>query len=133
MPTTDIPKTEWSLFFDSFSLRHEGWIVDLNVDGQDDIAGKTATNGSKGKIEANDLPLEGISADEKDGENIISISVGKEGSVRLRHEIKEPKSVRLEATDDGADKAIEITAQSEKAYLLLRSPMHTDTVDGYVQ
>jgi len=123
MPTTEVPPDEWGLFFDSFSLRHEGWLVNLAVLDQAD---------SQLKDEATALPLEGIAADEKDGENIISISVGKEGTARLRHEIKAPISVRLVQTDDGADKAIEITSRSGKTMLEFRIPAHLDTLDQYI-
>jgi hypothetical protein len=123
MPTTEIPKSEWSLFFDSFSLRHEGWLVDLDIDEQDI---------SHDKLEVHDLPLVGISADEKDDENIISISVGKTSPDLLRHQIVDPTSVRLTQTDDGADKAIEITSGIGRTVLALRIPAHIDTLDGYV-
>src|SRR5712691_4106374 len=124
MPTTEIPRSEWSLFFDSFSLRHQGWLVDLDV--KNNILFK--------KPEADELPLEGISADVKDQESIISISVGREGQDRLRHAIKEPTSVRLEQTDDGYDKAIEIDSKgSGKTFLRLRSSVADESVDGYFE
>ena len=123
MPTTDIPRDEWPLFFDSFSLRHDGWLVDLDVDEQD---------GSHDKVEAHELPLEGIFADEKDSENTILISVGKTGEDRLRHEIEGATRVRLEQTDDGADKAIEIESRTGKTVLALRVPARLDTLDGYI-
>jgi hypothetical protein len=111
MPTTEIPKTEWSLFFDSFSMRHEGHLVTVEVDGEIMNAGL---------LEASRIPLEGVAVDAKDGENIISITIGQEG--QLRHEIKEPTLVRLEQTDDGYDKTIEITSSSEVSRLELCNP-----------
>ena len=123
MPTTEIPKNEWSLFFDSFSLRHDGWLVDLDIDEQDV---------SHDKVEAHELPLEGIFADEKDSENIILISVGKTSEDRLRHEIEGATRVRLEQTDDGADKAIQIESRTGKTVLALRVPARLDTLDGYI-
>ena len=123
MPTTEVPPNEWSLFFDSFSLRHEGWLVNLEVL---DLADSPL------KDEASALPLEGISADEKDGENIISISIGEDGRNRLRHEIESPTSVRLVQTDDGADKALEITSRSGRTLLEFRIPARLDTLDEYI-
>jgi len=123
MPTTEVPLNEWSLFFDSFSLRHEGWLVNLEVR---DLADSPL------KDEARALPLEGISADEKDGENLISISLGEDGATRLRHEIKSPTSVRLIQTDDGADKAVEIASSSGRTLLEFRIPARLDTLDEYI-
>jgi len=111
MPTTEIPKTEWSLFFDSFNMRHEGHLVTVEVDGE-------VMN--EGLLEAHRIPLDGIAADEKAGENVISITVGQEG--QLRHEIKEPTLVRLEQTDDGYDKTLEILSDSEVSRLELCNP-----------
>ena len=123
MPTMEIPRDEWSLFFDSFSLRHRGWLVSLDV--KDNPVFK--------RPEANELPLEGISADVKAAENVISISVGHEGYDRLSHAVKEPTTVRLEQTADGYDKAIEIDSHSGKTYLRLRSPMASGAIDGYFE
>lgn len=111
MPTTEIPKSEWRLYFDSFSLRHEGWTVDLEVEQKNDI---------HDKFEVHDLPLAGITADVKDGENVISISVGKMAPELLRHEIVAPTSVLLTQTDDGYDKAIEIKSKTSRVLLGLR-------------
>lgn len=113
MPTTEIPKSEWSLFFDSFSLRHEGWMVDLDIQQKNDI---------HDKIEVHDLPLVGISADQKSGENFISISVGKTAPELLRHEIASPTNVLLTQTDDGYDKALEIRSKVSRTIMGLRIP-----------
>ena len=120
MPTTEIPRNEWSLFFDSFSLRHYRWPVDLDI---------AERNVHHDWFEADDLPLEGIYADEKGGENTISISVGKTSEDLLRHEIAGATSVRLEQTDDGFDKAIEITSQTGKTVLAFRIPMRSNMLD----
>ena len=35
MKTQEIPKNEWTGFFDSFSRKHEGWLVNLEIFGPD--------------------------------------------------------------------------------------------------
>src|SRR5258706_12678652 len=124
MPTTEIPRSEWSLFFDSFSLRHQGWLVNLDV----------KDNSLFKKPEADELPLEGISADVKDGEDVIAISVGREDEGLLRHAIEGATTVRLEQTPEGHDKSIEIDSKSSgKTYLQLRSVIAPEAVDGYFE
>src|SRR5712664_3846445 len=51
MPTQEIPREDWSNFFDVFSRQHEGWLVTLEVFGPEVGA----------QEEAHQLPFEGIS------------------------------------------------------------------------
>src|SRR5258708_22985608 len=125
MPVIEIPRSKWSQFFDSFSLRHQGWLVSLEI----------KNDGLLDRLEVIELPLEGISVDDKANKadkanrNIISISVGREGQSRLRHAVTDPTTVRLEQTADLYDEAIEIDAHSrEKTDLLVHAPMTSDAL-----
>ena len=63
MSTQEILRNEWAKFFDGFSLRHQGWLVTVEVFGSDIGA----------QVEARELPLQGITAELKPGaEALIS-------------------------------------------------------------
>jgi hypothetical protein len=55
MPTQEIPREQWTNFFNSFNRQHEGWLATLEVFATDAAA----------QEEARDLPFEGISVDGK--------------------------------------------------------------------
>ncbi len=125
MATREIPRTEWTTFFNRFSGQHEGWLVNIEVDG----ANPQGMN-QKNQQEAGQIALQGISADEKDGENTISISVGKEGQERLTHAVVNPSHVWLEQTPEGIDQALRIESREGTTRVNIRTPMRADMVDN---
>ena len=121
MPTRDIPRDEWISFFDGFSLRHQGWLVTIEVLGSDIGA----------QVEAMEMPLEGISADlNRSGTDIILIFIGREPQEHLTHTVNAPERVRLKQTDDGADEALEIESAGLTTLLHFRSTILPELVDG---
>ena len=71
MSTKEIPREKWTEFFDGFSQRHEGWLVNVQVLGD-----------SGAQTEVRELPLTGISAD-RDAARTISILVGDSPDVNV--------------------------------------------------
>jgi hypothetical protein len=121
MSTREIPRDEWNSFFDSFSLRHQGWLVTVEVLGSDIGA----------QVEAKQMPLEGISADlKRSGEDIISIFIGGKPQEHVTHTIHAPERVRLKETEDGADEVLEIESESLTTLMRLRSAVLPEMVDG---
>jgi Family of unknown function (DUF5335) len=120
----EIPREEWAEFLDSFSRQHEGWLVTVEVLGEEIGA----------QVEAQGVPLEGITAELKDGgEDSISIIVGRIPAERVTHNIQAPTHVRIEQTDNGADMALQIESEGGATTLLrLRSAMLPEMVDGIV-
>src|SRR5216117_2748957 len=103
MSTREIPRDEWDSFFDSFSLRHQGWLVTVEVLGAD----------SGAQVEAKQMPLDGISAElKRRGEDIISIFIGRKPQEHLTHTIHAPERVWLKETEYGADEVLEIESES---------------------
>ena len=124
MKTMEIPKDKWPAFFDSFSRQHEGWLVTLEVLGEDLGA----------QIEGRELAFEGIvdEWDEIEG-NKIAIMIGANPDDHLTHSIDRPTQVSVEQTDEGADVALQIkSADGVTALLQFRSPMLPEMVDGLV-
>ena len=120
MITREIPREEWAAFFDSFSRRHEGWRVTLEVLGPDIGAQK----------EARELPLGGITA-ELNGKDRIDVMVGERADDHITHSISQPTHVRLEETDGGVHQALEIESSGAPTVLLRFLPaIASELVDG---
>jgi len=116
--TREIPRESWIDFFDGFSRRHQGWLVDVEV-----LRGDIGA-----QFEAEGLPLEGISADKKTKD--ISIAVMSKDKI-VEHFVLKPAHVRVEEVENGAEAAIEIESdEGDITVVTFRSAVPTETVDG---
>jgi hypothetical protein len=121
MKTRQIPRNEWPTFCDSFSRRHEGWRVTLEVFGRD----------IGDQIEERELAFEGVTAELADAGDKIEIMIGAKPSDHITHTISAPSQVSLEQTDEGADVALAIIAADGTTTLLgFGSAMLPEMVDG---
>lgn len=122
MQTKEIPQTEWTGFFDSFSRKHEGWLVNLEIFGPEIGA----------QVEHRALALEGITGewDEVAGHTIM-IMTGVKPDDHVTHSIARPTAVSLEQTDEGADAALAIKSNDGTTTLLrFRSAVLPELVDA---
>jgi hypothetical protein len=122
MQTREIPRNEWTEFFDSFSRKHEGWLVNLEIFGPEVGA----------QIQERDLTLEGITDewDEVEG-NTVTIMMGAKPDDHISHSITDPIAVSLEQTDEGADAALAIKSNDDTTALLrFRSAVLPELVDA---
>jgi hypothetical protein len=122
MKTKEIPRKEWPASFDSFSRRHEGWLVNLEV-----LAPEIGA-----QLEERELAFEGITdeCDETLG-NTIMIMAGIKPDDHITHSITNPTEVSLEQTDEGADAALAIKgADGVTALLRFRSAILPELVDA---
>lgn len=122
MQTKEIPKNEWTGFFDSFSRKHEGWRVSVEIFGSELGA----------QIEQREVALEGITDewDEVEG-NTIMIMTGVKPEGHITHSITHPTAVSLEQTDEGADVALAIKSNDGTMTLLrFRSAVLPEMVDA---
>ena len=122
MRTKEIQKKEWTEFFDNFSRKHEGWVVNLEIFGNEIGA----------QVEERELALEGITDewDEKEG-NTITIMTGGKPDDHITHSITRPTQVSLEQTDEGADAALAIKSGDGVTTLLrFRSAVLPEMVDA---
>ena len=77
----EIPREEWTGFMDSFSRQHEGWLVTVEVLGREIGA----------QVEAEGKPLEGITAELKDGsEDLIVVRL----PIRVRRHRRDAAGAR---------------------------------------
>lgn len=124
MQTRQIPRSEWPVFFDTFSRQHEGWLVKLEIMNPEIGA----------QVEETGLVLEGLTDewDEVSG-NTIMIMAGNKPDDHVTHSINKATEVNLEQTDEGADAALSIkSADGTTALLSFRSAVLPETVDSLV-
>ena len=121
MASRNIPRDHWHEELDSFSRQHEGWIVRVRV---------TDPQGHQ-LIEARDLPLRGVSADSPENDS-LAVIVGERPDDHLTHEIEHPVDVAIEATDEGAERALTIRSRDGSTTTVeFRTPMRPQDVDGW--
>lgn len=111
MKTRQIPRGEWTMFFDNFSRKQEGWEVALEVFGPDIgdqseerhlfFAGATAEVGNQGGR----------------GDRIEIMMGGKPGG-HVTHTITAPVLVELQQTELGIDSALQIKSADGTTSLL---------------
>ena len=120
----EIPREEWAEYLDGFSRQHEGWLVTVEVLGEEIGA----------QVEAEEMALAGVTADLKGGgEDVISIILGKGTAERVTHNVTQPTHLRIEQAEDGADMALQIESGGGPTTLLrFRSAVLPETVDGVV-
>lgn len=117
----EIPREEWAGYLDGFSRQHEGWLVTVEVLGAEVGA----------QVEARELPLRGVTAELKGGEDAVTIILGAKESERVTHTVNNPSHVRVEQAESGADMTLQIEASGGVATLVrLRSAVLPEAVDG---
>ena len=124
MRTIEIPREEWVQRLNEFSLIHDGWLISLDVLG-DEIGAQP---------EIANVPLLGISADRIDRDGTIAVSVARSATEHFTHIIHAAARIYVERTDDGADAALEIESLDGTATILrFRVAALPETVDGIVR
>ncbi len=121
MQTREIPREQWVSFLDGFSRQHEGWLVNVQV----------TQDGTQNKPEARNLPLQGIAADLKHGDDdTIEIILGKQTDDYITHSLSKVKRIMLQMNDQGAESGLEFSASDgSKAVLQFRSSAASEQVD----
>jgi hypothetical protein len=119
----EIPREEWPAYLDGFSRQHEGWLVTVEVPGAEIGA----------QVEARELPLQGVTAELKGGEDAVTITLCAKEAGRITHTVNNPSHVRVEQAESGADMTLQIESSDGVATLVrLRSAVLPETVDGVV-
>ncbi len=101
--TQEVPREEWASFCDRFSRRHERWLATVEVFAPEIGA----------QVEGRSLVFEGVTADLKDGENRIAVTLGETPAAHITHVISSPTHVRLEKSE--TDRGVSETLQIESA------------------
>jgi hypothetical protein len=121
MPTREIARNEWVAFFDSFSNRHRGWLVTIEIMNPE-IGDQTL---------AHDLPLEGITAELIDDRaDEIQIVAGSKPDSHVSDTVTGPTNVWLKSSEEDADEALEIQGEDKTVLIRFRSVVRPESVDG---
>lgn len=106
--TREIPRTEWTTFFNDFSRKYEGQGVTLEVFSPE----------IGDQVEERDFFLSGITAELADGGDKIEIMMGGSPTRHLTHVISKPTKVGFEKTVPGTKGALQITSEDGATALL---------------
>jgi hypothetical protein len=104
--TQEIPKSEWTRFFAEFTRENRGAHTTVEVAGRD----------IGDQVQIADEPLDGVAADDKDGESRIWITFAGRGGEHLNHSVQDPVAVRLHGT--GGATTLEIEARDGSKTML---------------
>jgi hypothetical protein len=96
-----IPRNEWSKFFDQFVQGSEGHLVDLETFG--------TSIGDEHLVRS--VPLLSINYDPRDKGDLVMISTGHK-EVQYEHQIPSPKEVWVEQGSLGDSQAMEIISEN---------------------
>ena len=119
MSLQTIPLDAWAAELDSFSRQHEGWLVSIT----------TRTPDGRIAVEAEDVPLQGVSPASHDAKD-ISVAVG-DAQRHLTHGIHDVVRVHVDLTADRAERALVIDARDGSTTTIeFRSPLRVEEVDG---
>jgi hypothetical protein len=115
----NLVRDSWREELDSFSRRHEGWLVSITTQSpQGDIT-----------VAAHDVPLQGVSPVYPHG-NEIAIAVGSGGGEKT-HEVRDPSALEIDVAPNEADRALIIHGgDGTTTTIEFRSPMRAEEVDG---
>jgi hypothetical protein len=124
VPTTEIPRETWVDELNEFTTLHEGWLVSIDVLGQEIGA----------QVEINNLPLLGVSADRIDHDGTIAVSVARSTTEHFTHLIRAVTRIYVKRIDDGAQAALRIDSLDGTTTILrFRAPVLPHTVRGVVR
>jgi hypothetical protein len=120
MLTREVPRHEWARFFDEFSRRYRGWLVNVDIFGA-----------LGAQVEAHERALKGVVVEERDGSPVIEILTGGDPDETLTHTVARPTRVQVEETREGAEAAVQIESRDEGRTLIrFRAAALPETVDG---
>jgi hypothetical protein len=118
MRTIEIPRADWGQKLDEFSSIHEGWRVSLEL-----LMPELGA-----QPEFSDLPLGGVTAEVRERDSTVTIAARSTGRDQITHTIHQPKRIRIEQNDAGADVALAIESiDRTTAILRFTSPAPPET------
>ena len=118
--TEEVPKRKWGGFFDEFSRRHEGWLVDVEELSAAEGAQKEVSN----------LPFFGATF-ESGPQGGVVLELGGAGTAHLEHRIPVPSRVWVESVGERTETSLEVESEgNQKTLISFRAPQPPEAVDG---
>lgn len=106
MATQPIPPRFWAPFLQSFSRKHSGWLVRMEI----------AREPQRPNVHARDIALAGITLEPKPPDGEIGIMLAGAGG--LKHWVEHPEVIELEESEQGADQALAIRSRDGSSTIL---------------
>ncbi len=118
MPSTEIPRSRWRDFFESFSRQHAGWLGTLEIVGRDAAPAVKET------------PLRLVSVVEEAEQDAVTVTLG-DASNQVEQTVYDVARVLLDEDFDGRHRGLDIeSADGERTILRFRSAMKPEMLDG---
>ena len=100
MYTSSVPQSEWSEFLQSFTDRHNGWLV--SIETHDLETGET--------VSSSFVHLGSVELDLEDTKNPrINVNV-RDANTEIKHILFRPSDLTLQISDDGNDEGLRIVS-----------------------
>jgi hypothetical protein len=120
MKALEIQPSEWDRFLDTFSQQHAGWLVTVE---------EIPTGGGAPRVEARELPLQGLFSDPHD--QSIFIAVGRTTDHHLTHTVSHPVRIVVEQSDTGADEGLTIERENGRSTRIkFKDAVRPEEADG---
>jgi hypothetical protein len=120
MSSVAIPLEQWAEFLESFSRKHRGWLVRLEIHDlqtDEDVGSKY-------------MPLQAIELDTEDADNPrINVIVNSDDKL-VKHVLFRPSRLVLSLARNGEDEALNIQSVNTSTTVRLRAAVQPDLVDG---
>jgi Family of unknown function (DUF5335) len=120
MSNITVPNEEWKEFLDSFTERHRGWLVRLEIHDLE----------TEENVGSEFLPLHSIELDTEDLKNSrINITVGADDKL-VKHVLFRPSRLMLHLSPEGADESLNVQSLKTSTSIYFRAAVLPDVVDG---
>ena len=120
MSNVAIPPEDWREFLNSFSARHRGWLVRIeihDIETEEDVGSQF-------------VPLHSIELDTEDSKNSrINVTVDTDRKL-IKHVLFRPSRLTLHLSADGADEWLNIQSLNTSTTIRFRAAVLPDVVDG---
>jgi hypothetical protein len=118
----DIPLNEWAPFFESFSGRHENWLVRL----------QTFNPANAQQLSTESLRFKSISANFAASASPTVVIAGESESSDVTHVVRKPSRVVLTQNEAGTDEGIDILSENLHIVIRFGTVISPELVDGMV-
>lgn len=127
---TEIAATAWQTFCEYFTRQHRGWLTSIEAVEIDPRRGDAGPNIT---IIARDLPLQGVTLEQRAAELDLLVTVGK-GRELFTHRVPGPTRIFALETGSGAHEGLRVEGDRETAITLqFRFPVKPETLNGWVE
>ena len=120
MSNVAVPAEEWKEFLDSFTDRHRGWLVRMEIHDLE----------TEETVRSQFMPLHRIELDTEDLNNPrINITVGADDKL-VKHVLFRPSRLILSLSTEGADESLNVQSLNTSTSIHFRAAVLPDVVDG---